>query len=96
MTNEAICKDLAMRIKRYRIQAGYSQEDISRKTGISLHSISNIETGKNITFDNLIKVLRTLGLINNVKLLVPEILNSPFDELKRKPEPQRVYKKRKN
>ena len=94
MTNEAISNDIATRIKRYRLQAGYSQEDLSKKTGLSLHSISNIETGKNITFDNLIKVLRALGLINNVRLLVPDTLNSPFDELKRKSEPQRMYKKR--
>lgn len=94
MSNKAISDDLALRIKRYRLQAGYSQEDISKKTGLSVHSISNIENGKNINFDNLIKVLRALGLINNVRLLVPEILNSPFDDLNKKNEPQRVYKKK--
>lgn len=38
--------------------------DLARLSGLSLHSVSDIETGKgNPTLDSLIKLLNVLGLV---------------------------------
>lgn len=46
------------------MELGVSQIDLARLSGLSLHSVSDIETGKgNPTFDSLIKLLNVLGLV---------------------------------
>jgi len=46
------------------LELGVSQIDLARLSGLSLHSVSDIETGKgNPTLDSLIKLLNVLGLV---------------------------------
>lgn len=46
------------------MELGVSQMDLARLSGLSLHSVSDIETGKgNPTLDSLIKLLNVLGLV---------------------------------
>lgn len=80
LKNNLEIKDLiGERIKNYRIQSGYSQGDLARKSGVSVHTISNIENGAECTLTNLISILRALNLVDNFDLLVPEVAPNPFD-----------------
>lgn len=79
LSNEEIKKNLGNRIKRYRIDSGYSQKELSVKTGVSFHSISNIENGKGMAIENLIKILRYFNLLDNLLNLVPEVDDNPYD-----------------
>lgn len=81
-TNQQIRELLGTRIKKYRIESGYSQTDVSKKTGVSVHSISNIESGKDFNFDSLIRILKFLNLVDNISLLVPETVPNPYDIIK--------------
>lgn len=77
--NEEIKKLIGERIKNYRIQSGYSQSDLASRSGVSIHTISNIENGAEFTLTNLISILRALNLVDNFDLLVPEVAPNPFD-----------------
>lgn len=77
--NEEIKKIIGAKIKRYRINAGYSQSDLAKRSGISIHSISNIENGNGFTLDNLLNIMRSLNLINNIDKLIPDVADNPFD-----------------
>ena len=72
-----IIKDIAKRIKKKRISLNYSQEYMAKKTGLSMHTISNIENGKTYTIDNLIKVMRVLGMISNLETLISDVVLDP-------------------
>lgn len=52
----------AYRIKEFREQKGMSQEELSKKSGVSRSIISELETGKRIitTTDTLIKISEAL------------------------------------
>lgn len=91
--NNEIKKLLGKRIKDYRIQSGWSQIQLAKRSGISTHSISNIENGNGFTLDNLIAILRALNLVDNLDLLIPELAPNPFDMIKGIMERQRVSKK---
>jgi len=50
-------------LRERRLELGVSQMDVARLSGLSLHSLSDIETGKgNPTLDSLVKLLKVLGL----------------------------------
>lgn len=80
MSNTEIIREIAGRIKQYRLNLRMTQAQLAKKTGISLPTIQKFESGasSNITFVNLLSILRYTGLIDNVWLLVPEQPESPY------------------
>lgn len=82
LNNVEIKQQLGENIRKHRVEAGYSQSDLAKKSGVSVHSISNIENGSDFTIDNLLNILRSLYLIQNIEYLVPELAPNPFDVAK--------------
>ena len=80
--NDEIRQILGEKIKRARVDHEYSQSDLALKSGVSVHSISNIENGKDFSVDNLISILRALYYIDNLDLLIPDIAPNPYDLMK--------------
>lgn len=94
ITSKAVLREMAERIKQYRIKIELTQEELSIKCGVSLRSISRFEKGEDIQFSNLIKILQGLGLKDNIDLLVPDVTKYPsYYALPKKR--QRVRKKTK-
>ena len=77
--NTAILKELGLRIKRGRLDMQLSQEDFAKKAGISTRTLSGVENGEDIRLGNLIKILRTMGCVDNLDLLLPELSFNPED-----------------
>lgn len=91
--NNEILLDLGKQIRTARIERKMSQGDLSKHSGVSVHSISNIENGKDFSVDNLISILRSLSLLENLTLLIPNIAPNPYDIAKGINNRTRVYKK---
>ena len=72
VTNREIAKALAKRIRTYRVTLGTSQKDLAERSGISVTSISRFEQTGAITLNNLISVLRALGIVDRIRDLIPE------------------------
>ena len=71
--NSAILRELGARIKRNRIDMQLSQQDFAAKAGISTRTLSAAENGEDIRLSNLLRILRTLGCLENLDLLIPEL-----------------------
>lgn len=57
------CKDIGVRIKQARIQAGLTQEKFAEMLDISISYISLIERGeRNATIDTLLSIATTLNV----------------------------------
>lgn len=84
--NAFILKELGQRIKDTRIAARLSQKDFSDVSGLSVGTISRIESGQSMTFENFLRVLRALDLLQNLDILIPEQDIKPSDllDLKKK------------
>ena len=87
-----ILQDIARKIKKKRISLNYSQAYIAKKTGLSMHTISNVETGKAYTMDSFIKVMRILGMIDNLDKVVSDVVIDP-ETVKKQKTRQRVKEK---
>lgn len=88
MSNPEIIRTLGARLRQYRLNQNMTQRELSEKTNISLPTIQKLERGEsyNITFSNLLTILRHNGLIENADRLVPEQPESPY----RKKNPTRI------
>ena len=89
-TDDEIINEIANRIKKLRIEKNISQELLSKKTGLSIHTISNIENGKSFTIENLIKIMRVLDIVDRIYNLIPTVENNPYLIALNKKEKSRV------
>lgn len=82
LSDTAILKKFGMRLKTYRISRELKQQELAIESGVSVSTIAKIENGQSVTFSLLISVMRTLGLLENLDMLVPEQKPSPMELLK--------------
>lgn len=69
---QEILAELGLRIKQERIRQNLMQEELADRAGVSVHTVSNLERGADISLSTLLRVLRVLGFLDNVDLLIPE------------------------
>lgn len=82
LSDTAILNKLGKRLKAYRISRGLKQQELASESGVGVSTIAKIECGQSVSFSLLISVIRTLGLLENLELLVPEQKPSPMELLK--------------
>ena len=67
-----ILKILGLRIKNRRIKMNIKQSDMEKLCGLSVSTIIRMENGNDTKLSNLIKVLKALGLTENLNDLIPD------------------------
>ena len=77
LTSKAVVSEIATQIKNYRISRRITQKELAEQSGVSLRSISRFEQGADIQLSSLVKILRSLGLLDNLNMLVPDVTKSP-------------------
>ena len=82
LSDTAILNKLGARLKAYRISRGLKQQELAAESGVGVSTIAKIESGQSVSLSLLISVMRTLGLLENLDLLVPEQKPSPMELLK--------------
>ena len=80
-TNE-VTTEVGRRLKAVRVDASMTQQQLADMTNLSLKTISNLETGKDVSFSTVIEVLRALGLLQSLELAIPEQTIRPSQLLK--------------
>ena len=89
-------RELGARLRAHRIQQELTVEALAAQAGVTPLTILKAERGANITLRTLLRLLRALGMVDQITALVPEPAPSPMALLEEKPAPprQRVRKKR--
>lgn len=70
-------KELSIRLKDYRIAQSITRAELADKSFISEGTIKRFENGGDISLQNFIKIVRALGLINNIDLIIPDQTERP-------------------
>ncbi len=81
---QSVLVELGIRLAQSRIAANITQSDLSERSGLSLRTVKNMESGKDCQVSSLIRFLRELGLASRMDLLVPDLSLSPVEQLKEK------------
>ena len=92
-SNDEIMKELGERLKDTRIAFNYTQDELAQRANISKSTVCRAERGENISFSQLLFILRELHLLKNLDMLVPKQELTPEDIFKKKKKRQRVKRK---
>ncbi len=77
MSDQAILAELGQRLRRERLNANLAQKELAGQTGLALKTIQNAEDGRNFSVETLVRMLRGLGLINQLENFLPDPGLSP-------------------
>ena len=78
LSNPAILQKMGRRMRDYRIRMEMTQGELAEKSGVSMGTIVRLEQGSPISTSLLVSILRTMGLLENLEALLPELSISPI------------------
>ena len=71
---------LGRRLARHRLNRNLTQAALAAEAGVSKLTVHRIEQGHSLQAVNLIRILRALGLLDNLDAVVPEPAISPIQQ----------------
>ena len=74
-----LVKRIGNKLKAVRLKRNITQQSLAEAASISLSSLKKIESGEIGTFDSLLRVLRTLGMLESIATLFEEDQMSPSE-----------------
>lgn len=74
-----LIRELGKKFSAYRKRMGYTQKEISEKSGLSVFTISSFENGSStgITLISFTKLLRAISHLEEIEKLLPPLPDSP-------------------
>ncbi len=97
LSDETILLELGERLAQRRLKLQLTQADLAEQAGVSKRTVERIEAGATTQMSTMIRMLRSLKLLDRFEGLVPEAGPRPMDLLKLKgKERQRASGKKKH
>ena len=94
-TDKAVLEKLGRRLAKHRLALGKSQVELADDCGLGRRTIQYAEAGRSVQSESLIRILRSLNLLDVFEGLLPDPGVRPMDVLKLKTkERKRVARKR--
>ncbi len=87
---------LCDRLRKERLAKQMTQADVAARAGVGVNTVSNLEAGKNVGFENLVRVAVVLGYGDALKALFKPNIDSLDDILRYEKSATRQRVKRKN
>ena len=91
-----VVKRLCERLRTERLAAGMTQSDLAGRAGIATNTVSNLEAGRNVGFEAVVRVAMVLGRINELEGLFQPKLDSIEDILRYEKSAKRLRTRRKS
>lgn len=82
-TDAAVLAELGARIARHRLQRNWTQAELAREAGLGQATVQRVENGRSVQMTSMVRLLRTLGLLEALDAAIPESVRLPIAELER-------------
>jgi len=82
--DRAVLAELGQRLRDARLERNLSQERVAEEAGIGRFTLQRMEAGESPSLINFVRVLRALGLVDNLERVLPGPAPSPIEELERR------------
>lgn len=73
---------LCLRLRTERLSQQMTQAELAGRAGIGVNTLSNLEAGRNISFESLVRVAMVLGRLSELESLFKPKLESLDDMLR--------------
>ncbi|MFA5058909.1 MAG: helix-turn-helix transcriptional regulator [Opitutaceae bacterium] len=77
MSDKAILAELGGRIQKERLNQNTTQAALVQRAGVARKVVQQLEAGRGCTLENLLRILRALGRLDQLDSLLPDPGISP-------------------
>ncbi|CAM4041780.1 helix-turn-helix transcriptional regulator [Rahnella bruchi] len=77
-----VVKLLCDRLRKERLSQQMTQAEVAARAGIGVNTVSNLESGKNVGFENVVRVAMVLGRFRELEALFKPKVDTLDDILK--------------
>jgi len=81
-TDQSVLREIGARIAAIRLNRNLTQAELADEAGVSKRTVERLESGHSVQIANLIRLFRSLGLLERLEVLFPESAASPVAQLK--------------
>ena len=81
LSEKAVLEELAERLTRHRVALNLTQEEAAESSGMGKRTLERIESGEDFRVSNLVKLLKTLNMLDAMEALIPPEQISPVQLL---------------
>ena len=79
LSDTQLSKRIGEKLKAIRLKRNITQQSLAEAASISLSSVKKVENGEIGSFDTLLRILRTLGMLESISQLFEEEHLSPSE-----------------
>ena len=79
LSDTQLGKRIGKKLKAIRLKRNITQQSLAEASSISLSSVKKVENGEIGSFDTLLRILRTLGMLESISALFEEEQLSPSE-----------------
>lgn len=79
LSDTQLSKRIGEKLKAIRLKRNITQQSLAEASSISLSSVKKVENGAIGSFDTLLRILRTLGMLDSISTLFEEEQLSPSE-----------------
>lgn len=79
LSDTQLSKRIGEKLKAIRLKRNITQQSLAEVASISLSSVKKVENGEIGSFDTLLRILRTLGMLESISQLFEEEHLSPSE-----------------
>ena len=79
LSETQVGKRIGGKLKAIRLKRNITQQSLAEASSISLSSVKKVENGEIGSFDTLLRILRTLGMLESISALFEEEQLSPSE-----------------
>ncbi|PXB98095.1 XRE family transcriptional regulator, partial [Pseudomonas aeruginosa] len=73
---DEVVKLLCTRLRQERLSQQMTQAEVAARAGVGVGTLSNLEAGRSVAFDSVVRVAMVLGRLNELEQLFRPQLNS--------------------
>lgn len=74
--------EIGTRLARLRLDRNLTQAELATEAGVSRRTVERVEAGESAQLSSLVRLLRALGVLENLDAFLPEPTLSPVEQLK--------------
>ncbi|MHA3053622.1 helix-turn-helix domain-containing protein [Acinetobacter sp. ANC 4193] len=93
---EEVVTLIGERLRKQRLFLEMSQAEVAARSGVGVNTVSNLEAGRNVSVENLVRIAMVLGRLHELQELFQPQLNSVNDILRYESQSKRQRIKRKS
>jgi len=92
---EEIVKKLCERLRKERLSQQMTQSELGARAGVGVNTVSNLEAGRSVSFETIVRVAMVLGRAKELEVLFEPKVDSLDDMLRYEDTASRHRAKRK-